>query len=220
MRIKQTLLTGCLLGCVAALGAYLLYYSRVESPARKGVLSSGAFGERTTYYLNTERGFGEVRAERFSVPFSLQTVEWRSDDHAALIVLRLTHSAPAQTGAGYCVEIVANDNHTLIWWGYNLRPKIASTMRMDQAAVVDLAQNAVIGYGQVKLHGDTVQITLPEPLRSVEVAYLRYIPSQHAFKQSGGSVEIVSIARSQSAPAWGARVRSLQGGYVWREEAQ
>ncbi|MCS6918473.1 MAG: hypothetical protein NZM28_01740 [Fimbriimonadales bacterium] len=218
MHIKRTVLLGYVLGCVAALGAYMLYRDGSEPSTRQGVLSSEASGERTSYYLNTEQGIAGVRAERFTVPFSLQTVEWRSDAQTASLTIHLTNSVQAQKDAGYCVEIVANANRTLIWWGYNLRPKIAPDLREDQAAIVDTSKNAVIGYGQVEAQADTIQVTLPTPLDSVEAVYLRYIPSQQAFKQSGGSVDIVSIVRAQPAPSWGARVRSVQGGYLWHEE--
>jgi hypothetical protein len=220
MLIKRALLIGCALGCVAALSAYWLHLTSRTESARQGVLSTAPSEQRTSYYLNTEKGFENVRTERFSIPFSLSTVEWRSEDDTAQISIRLTSSAQPHRDAGYCIEILANENRTLIWWGYNLRPKLAPDLRAEQAAIIDLTQNAVVGYGQVRFTGDTIHISLPEPLQSVEVAYLRFIPSQQAFKQSGGSVGIVSILRSQPAPAWGARVRSVQGGYVWHQETR
>jgi hypothetical protein len=220
MLIKRALLIGCALGCVAALSAYWLHLTSRTESARQGVLSNAPQEQRTSYYLHTEKGFENVRAERFSVPCSLNTVEWRSEDDSAQISIQLTSSAQSHKDAGYCIEIVANENRTLLWWGYNLRPKLAPDLLADQVAIIDLTQNAVVGYGQVRLTDDTIHISLPKPLQSVEVAYLRFVPSQWAFKHSGGRVRIVSILRSQPAPASGARVRSIQGGYVWHQETR
>jgi hypothetical protein len=221
MLTKRTLMIGFAIGCVAACSVYWLHQINRTMSAREGVLVSDSTSPKpkTSFYLNMEQGFEKVRAESFTIPFSLDTVEWRSEGHSAQISVQLTQSAESHKDAGYCVEILANEKRTLIWWGHNLRLKLAPDLPPDQAAVIDLSQNAVVGYGKVEFAGDTISIALAEPLQSVETVYLRFTPSQQAFKQSDDSVEIVSVVRSQPAPAWGARVRSVQGGYIWHPEA-
>lgn len=220
MNLKRTLMWSGAAGVIAAVSVYGLCTNRPVQSLSHGALTSGNSAQRTSYYIDTSRGFDNAQSVHFSVPFTIERVEWRTDTQQSVLTIRLSQTPSPDTlaQAGFCVEIAVNEKRWLVWWGHNLRLKIAPNLPADQAVIVDLARNAIVGYGNVRVQGATVEITCPMPFQSVETAYLRYIPSEEAFKQAAGSVGIVEILRAQSAPEWGGRVRTVQGGYLWHAE--
>ncbi len=206
---------------LAAAGALGLYLWRANAPVQHGMLTRTTDAPRETFYLKTDEGFDNIRPVHFQIPFQLQSLEWHVESNQTLITLRFTEPVPPPilNEAGFCVEIVAThqDDTVILWWGHNLRPKLAPELTEGQAIVVDYRTGQALAQGEASFAGDTVELRLPMALRSVDVAYLRYAPSEQAFRESGGR-QIVSSLRAKSPPPWGRRVRSLPGGYQWRGE--
>lgn len=199
-----------------------LYFWRVNTHTTSGVLTQQGTeqsSQDTSYYLKTDEGFDNVRPVAFRVPFKLQRAEWQIKDGRTLLVVQFTNpiSAEVWSQAGFCLEILANGKRTIIWLGRHLRPKLAPDLKADEALIANLDSNRVEGYGQAHWSDKQVEVVLPAVLESVDVVYLRYVPSEQAYRE-GGLPMIVSALRAGEPPPWGSRVRQLQGGYLWVDE--